>query len=78
MDECKPLILGVSMSATEKQIKKAFRVKSMMYHPDKTGNDPVKKEMFMKIQAGAYTRPLLSSTRAVSDTKYALNTPDTP
>jgi Sec7-like guanine-nucleotide exchange factor len=25
--------------------------------------------------ARAYTRPLLSSTRAVSDTKYTLNTP---
>ena len=26
-------------------------------------------------QAGAYTCPLFSSTRAVSDTKYILNTP---
>jgi hypothetical protein len=28
--------------------------------------------------AGAYTRPLLRSTSAVSDTKYTLNTPSYP
>jgi len=28
--------------------------------------------------AGAYTRPLLSSTRAISDTEYTQKTPHTP
>jgi len=27
------------------------------------------------LEPGAYTRPLLSSTWAISDTKYTLNTP---
>ena len=33
------------------------------------------EQQSQEVQAGAYTRPLLSSTRAVSDTKYTLNTP---
>ena len=32
-------------------------------------------EFMEALSAGAYTRPLLSSTCAVSDTKYTLNTP---
>jgi hypothetical protein len=38
-------------TATEKQIRKRFRDLSLKYHPDKTGNDPVKKEFFMKLQS---------------------------
>ena len=32
-------------------------------------------ELLGRLEAGAYTRPLSSSTSAVSDTKYTMNTP---
>jgi hypothetical protein len=43
-------ILGVSQSATLLQIRKRFRDLSVKYHPDKTNNDPVKSEYFVKLQ----------------------------
>ena len=57
-------ILGLPQTATEKQIKKAFRELSRKYHPDKTGNDPVKKEIFMKIQGAMVGRCKLNSVEA--------------
>jgi hypothetical protein len=33
------------------------------------------RSLSFALEAGPYTRPLFSSTRAVSDTKYTLNTP---
>lgn len=44
-------VLGLPQTATEKQIRKRFRDLSLKYHPDKTGNDPKKREYFMKLQA---------------------------
>ena len=35
----------------------------------------IENETRQGLKAGGYTRPLLSSTRAVSDTQYTLNTP---
>ena len=43
-------VLGLTQTASQAQIRKRFRDLSMMYHPDKTGNDPVKKETFIRIQ----------------------------
>ena len=43
-------VLGVPQTASETQIRKRFRQLSIKYHPDKTGNDPKKKEYFMKLQ----------------------------
>jgi hypothetical protein len=50
------------------------------------GNDNAMKDIWQKqvdqiaglIEAGAYTRPSVSSTWAISDTKYTLNTPSYP
>jgi len=42
--------LGLSRTATSAQIRKRYRDLSMVYHPDKTGNDPAKTAMFIKIQ----------------------------
>ena len=45
-------------------------------------NDDLREKLFgnglvgrMAASAGAYTRPLFSSTRAVSDTKYTVDAP---
>lgn len=43
-------ILGVRRTASTVEIRKRFRDLSLMYHPDKTGNDSVKREMFIKVQ----------------------------
>lgn len=43
-------VLGVGRHATSSQVRKRYRDLSMRYHPDKTGNDPSKKELFLKIQ----------------------------
>ena len=43
-------VLGVSQSASAAQIRKRFRDLSIKYHPDKTGNDPMKSEYFVKLQ----------------------------
>ena len=39
-------LLGVSQTATDKEIKKAYHKKAMIHHPDKGGD----KETFQKIQ----------------------------
>jgi hypothetical protein len=48
-------VLGVSRTSTSTQIRKRFRDLSMKYHPDKTGNDQKKKEMFIKVQRAMET-----------------------
>jgi len=42
-------LLGVDKSASQDEIKKAFRKKAHMYHPDKNQGDKESEEMFKKI-----------------------------
>ena len=42
-------ILGISSGSTEKEIKKAYRKQSLMYHPDKNPGDSVAEGKFMMI-----------------------------
>lgn len=46
-------ILGISAEATEREVKKAYRKQSLMYHPDKNLDDAVAEGKFMMI-AKAY------------------------
>ena len=39
-------VLGVSKSADEKEIKKAYRREAMKYHPDRNSEDPNADEKF--------------------------------
>ena len=40
-------LLGVNVSASNKEIKQAFRILALKYHPDREGGD---KEMFQKVR----------------------------
>jgi len=42
-------ILDIHISATNKEIKKAYREKSLKYHPDKNPNNPSAEAMFMMV-----------------------------
>ena len=46
-------ILGISKSATEAEIKKAYRKKALEFHPDKNPDNPAAEEQF-KLAAEAY------------------------
>ena len=47
-DECYD-VLGIEPGASQEAIKKAYRRKSLCYHPDRNGNSPESNEMFKRI-----------------------------
>ncbi|KAJ5628560.1 hypothetical protein N7490_010788 [Penicillium lividum] len=59
-------ILGLDKSASEKDIKRAYRNLSKKYHPDKNPNDESAREKFVEI-ADAYDVLSTSSLRKVYD-----------
>ena len=53
MEQCQDWYksLGVDRTATHEEIKKAYRKLSMLYHPDRTNNDPNSTEKFKQMSA---------------------------
>ena len=43
-------VLGVGKSATEKEVKKAYKRLAMKYHPDRTQGDKAKEEKFKEVK----------------------------
>ena len=57
-------VLGVSKTATDEEIKKAYRAKALQYHPDKNQGNAAAEEMFKKINE-AYS--VLSDSKKRTD-----------
>ena len=60
-------VLGVSKTASDEEIKKAYRAKALQYHPDKNQGNAAAEEMFKKINE-AYSVLSDSKKRADYDT----------
>ena len=84
MDECKPLATGVNVQATRHarrvyvggisvDVEEAALSHFMEKAMEATG--ATKQPPGVGCVAGAYLRPLFSSTRAVSDTTHSLHIP---
>lgn len=43
-------VLGLALNASERDIQKRWRALSLQYHPDRTGNDPLKTKHFLRLQ----------------------------
>ena len=65
-------ILGVSESADNETIKKAYRKLAVEFHPDKTGGDKQKEEKFKEISS-AYQTLSDPNKRAEYDAKRAMH-----
>jgi hypothetical protein len=63
-------LLGVSITATKEEIKKAFRVLALKYHPDRNSGDD---EMFKKVSA-AHDRLIKGSPMVMSGPTRATRT----
>ena len=57
-------VLGVSRTASDEEIKKAYRAKALQYHPDKNQGNAAAEEMFKKINE-AYS--VLSDSKKRTD-----------
>lgn len=64
-------VLGVDKSATQDDIKKAFRKLARKYHPDLNPNDPGAKDKFQEINEA---NEVLSDLKNVRNTTNTVNT----
>ena len=67
-------ILGISNSATDEQIKKAYRIKAVKYHPDKHFGDPFFTQKFIEIK-NAYDTLIDLEKRKLFDAEYSIHYP---
>lgn len=68
-------VLGVDKSATQDDIKKAFRKLARKYHPDLNPNDPGAKDKFQEINEA---NEVLSDPENVRNTTNTVNTGNMP